>query len=94
MDFFVGEPFLLVHSIAISAGYCKEECLRLRLHNVLTSRVSVLSGLPSYSILVQKFQGFSLEHWVKEYVSLKGMQAIFFFLSLHSISFSVKEYWF
>lgn len=82
-----------MHGSAISAGYWKE-CLRLRLHNLLTSQVSVLSGLPLCSILVQKFQGFSLEHWVKEYASLKGMQAIFFFVLLHSISSSIKEYWF
>lgn len=34
--------------------------MRLKLYNLPTSQVSVLSGLPSCSILVQKFQGFSL----------------------------------
>lgn len=93
MDVFVWEPFFLVHGSAISAGYWKEECLRWRLHNFLTSRVSVLSGLPSCSILVQEFQGFSLEHWVKEYVSLKGIQAGFFFLFHYIVfNFFIKEY--
>lgn len=83
----------MVYGSAISAGYWKEECLRLRLHNLLTFQVSVLSGLPSCRIHVEKFQGFSLgqrtclsEGYAGDFVCL--------FVSLHSISFSIKEHWF
>lgn len=56
----------------------------MSLHNLLTSRVSVLSGLPSCSILVQKFQGFSLEA-LGQRICLLEEYASDFFVSLHSI---------
>lgn len=80
-----------MHGSAISAGYWTEECLSLRLHNLLTSLVSVLSGLPSCSILVQKFQASSLEHWVKEYVFLKDVQAIFLLFHYTLLNFLSKN---
>lgn len=41
--------------------------------------MSVLSGLPSYSVIVQKFQGFNLEHLVKVCLFEKYVGSFFSF---------------
>lgn len=79
--FLWSEGLFFWYIVVLSAGAWKEECAA---EVTQPFWVSVLFLLPPYSIIVQKFRGFNLEHLVKVCLYEK----LFFFFKFHYIVFN------